>query len=66
MGTLKHQGYEGTAELDIGRGICRGRILFIADMVTYQADSPQELQREFEVAVEDYVATCVALGKEPQ
>ena len=66
MDILKYKEYEGTAELDMSRGICRGKILFIDDLVTYEADSPRDLQREFESAVDDYVATCATLGKEPQ
>lgn len=63
---LKYKEYEGTAELDMGRGVCRGKILFIDDLVTYEADSPRELQGEFEAAVDDYLVTCTTLGKEPQ
>jgi len=63
---LKYKDYEGTAELDMARGICRGKILFIDDLVTYEADSPRDLQREFESAVDDYVTTCTTLGKAPQ
>lgn len=66
MDILKYKDYEGTAELDMVRGICRGKILFIDDLVTYEADSPRELQREFESAVDDYVTTCSTLDKEPQ
>lgn len=63
---LKYKDYEGTAELDMSRGVCRGKILFIADLVTYESDSPAELQKEFEAAVDDYLATCADLGKEAQ
>jgi predicted HicB family RNase H-like nuclease len=63
---LKYKEYEGTAELDMSRGICRGKILFIDDLVTYESDSPVGLRREFEAAVDDYLETCAALGKEPQ
>lgn len=66
MDILKYKDYEGTAELDMSRRVCRGKILFIDDLVTYEARSPAELQREFEVAVDDYIETCAALGREPQ
>lgn len=66
MDILKYKEYEGTAELDMSRGICRGKVLFIDDLVTYEADSPRQLQSEFELAVEDYLATCASVGKEPQ
>ena len=66
MDILKYKDYEGTAELDMVRGVCRGKILFINDLVTYEASQPSELQKEFEAAVDDYVETCEDLGREPQ
>jgi predicted HicB family RNase H-like nuclease len=63
---LKYKDYEGTAELDMSRKVCRGKILFINDLVTYEAESPATLQAEFEAAVDDYIETCVELKREPQ
>lgn len=66
MDILKYKDYEGTAEVDMGQMTLRGKILFIDDLVTYKASSPAELQREFEEAVDDYLATCIELGRSPQ
>lgn len=66
MDILKYKEYEGTAELDMARGVCRGKILFITDVVTYEAATPAELQKEFEAAVDDYLETCVSLNRDPQ
>lgn len=66
MDILKYKEFEGTAELDMARHVCRGKLLFIDDLVTYESDSVGGLQQEFEAAVEDYIQTCVAIGKEPQ
>lgn len=66
MDVLKYKGYEGTAEVDMDRLVCRGKILFIGDLVTYIAGSPEGLQGAFEAAVDDYIETCEAIGKEPQ
>lgn len=66
MDILKYKGYEGTADLDMERKVCRGKVLFINDLVTYQAASPADLQAEFESAVNDYIDTCAVLGREPQ
>jgi len=63
---LKYGEYEGTAELDMDRHVCRGKILFIDDLVTYEAASPGDLQKEFQAAVDDYIETCAFLGREPQ
>lgn len=64
MDILKYKGYEGTTELDMDRFVCRGKLLFIDDLVTYEAATPKELKQEFEAAVEDYLETCAFLGRE--
>lgn len=66
MSTLTFNGYDGTAEIDMDRGVCRGKILFIDDLVTYQAESPKKLQKAFEEAVADYIDTCKEVDKTPQ
>lgn len=62
---LSYKGFDGSAEIDVERQVCRGKLLFIPDLVTFEADSPKELQQEFEAAVEDYLATCAELGRKP-
>lgn len=66
MDLLKYKDYEGTAELDMAKHVCCGRVLFIDDLVTYEANAPADLQDEFEAAVDDYIQTCADVGKEPQ
>ena len=66
MNILKYKDYEGTTEIDMDRQVCWGKILFISDLVTYQADSPKQLQYEFEAAVDDYIETCEEFGRPPQ
>lgn len=65
MDILRYKGYEGTAELDMSRGVCRGKLLFINDLVTYESATPAELRSEFESAVDDYLETCADLGRKP-
>nr|WP_315261059.1 type II toxin-antitoxin system HicB family antitoxin [uncultured Duganella sp.] len=66
MHILKYKGYEGSAEIDMDLRVCRGKILFVTDLITYQAPSPSELQNEFEAAVDDYLDTCKALNRSPE
>lgn len=66
MNILKYKGYEGSVELDLEGGVCRGKILFVRDLVTFQSVSIAEIQQEFEAAVDDYLDTCLALGREPE
>lgn len=66
MSILTYKGYEGTAEVDMESCVCRGKVLFIEDLVTYQAHDPGTLKKSFEDAVEDYLETCKELGREPR
>jgi predicted HicB family RNase H-like nuclease len=66
MEILKYKEFEGSAELDVKRGVCRGKILHIDDVVTYESKTVLRLQKEFEFAVDDYLETCKLIGKEPQ
>jgi len=66
MDIMKYKGYEGTAVLDVQRGICRGKILLINDLITYESESPKEIEKQFQEAVDDYLETCRELGRKPQ
>jgi predicted HicB family RNase H-like nuclease len=66
MDTLHFKGYEGSVEVDHERNMCRGKLLLITDLVTYEAMTLSELRKEFEMAVDDYIETCRALGRPPQ
>ncbi len=66
MTVLKYKDFEGSAELDMDRHVCWGKILFIDDLITYESKSPSSLQKEFEAAVDDYLQTCKELGRAPK
>lgn len=66
MEIIKYKDFEGSVETDIERYCCRGKVLFIDDLVTYESDTLQGLQKQFEEAVDDYIETCAQIGKEPQ
>lgn len=60
---LTYKGYSGSAEISIEDECLHGRILFIDDLITYEAESATELRQAFEQAVEDYIAFCDKMGK---
>jgi predicted HicB family RNase H-like nuclease len=66
MSILRHKDYEGTVETDLDRLVCHGKILFIDDLVTYEAKTLPDLKKEFEAAVEDYLETCRQLNRPAQ
>ena len=62
---FNYKGYQGTIEPQIEDGTLYGKLAFIGDLVTYEADTLKSLEREFRRSVDDYLDDCVALGKEP-
>lgn len=63
--TLEYKGYQGTAEISFADNVIHGKILHILDLVTYEANSIENLKKEFEEAVDDYLETCKEEGVSP-
>ncbi|MGC8491122.1 MAG: type II toxin-antitoxin system HicB family antitoxin [Syntrophobacteraceae bacterium] len=63
--TLHYKGFSGSVRASIEDSCLHGRILFIEDLVTYEADTIPQLKTEFESAVDDYLITCQRLGRKP-
>ena len=66
MAMFDYKGYQGSIEVDVESNLLHGKILFVTDLVTYEAKDVAELRREFEAAVDDYLTTCKQLGRDPQ
>ena len=65
METYTYKGYQGSVETSVEDGVLHGKILFINDLVTYEAQTLKALKKQFELAVNDYLASCKELDKEP-
>lgn len=66
MTTLEYKNYQGSISVDLDTGVLFGKILFVNDLVTYEALTVASLQQEFQAAVDDYLKTCQQLGREAQ
>lgn len=60
-----YKGFTGSVGVSFEDNCLYGKILFINDLVNYRADSPTELEQEFQAAVDDYLETCEECGLEP-
>lgn len=60
---LTYKGYNGSADISMEDDCLHGRILFIDDLITYEAETPPALRQAFEQAVDDYIAYCAQMGK---
>jgi len=62
---LKYKDYIATVGYSAGDKVFFGKIEGINDLVNFEADNVKDLEKEFKEAVNDYLATCKELGKEP-
>jgi predicted HicB family RNase H-like nuclease len=63
---MNYKGYSARIEYDDDDGILFGQLAGISDGIGFHADSVEDLRLAFQEAVDDYLATCAKLGKEPQ
>lgn len=66
MNTMTYQGYAACIEYSDDDECFIGHIAGIKDRVGFHGESVAELKEAFQEAVDDYLETCAAVGKEPQ
>ncbi len=66
MTYLHYKGYTGTIEPQLEDNSLFGKLAFIRDLVTYEAQTLAELQKEFEYSVDAYLQSCEELGRKPE
>lgn len=62
---MNYKGYTAHVERDIEDGVLHGWVDNIEDVVTFEADNPEELEREFRTSVDVYLDWCARDGVEP-
>ena len=65
MDVFRYKGFIGSIEADAEEKILHGQLLYITDLVTYEATTIAQLENEFKKSVVDYLATCQQLNREP-
>ena len=66
MNTMTYKGYASSIEYSDEDKCFIGHIAGIKDRVGFHGESVTELRNAFQEAVEDYLETCEAVGKQPQ
>ena len=64
--SLAYQGYAARIEYSSEDQCFIGHLAGVKDVIGFHGDSVTELKSAFKDAVEDYLATCAKIGKEPQ
>lgn len=66
MNAMHYKGYAARIEFDAEDEIFAGHIAGVNDVIGFHADTVVDLKAAFHEAVDDYLATCAELGKQPQ
>ena len=62
---MTYKDYIGTVEYSEEDSCLFGRIAGIRDIISYEGESVADIRKAFEEAVDDYLAHCAEIGKEP-
>ncbi len=65
MDYLEYKDYQGTVAFSASDECLHGRIVGIEDLVTYEAQSIDDLNAAFRDSVDDYLAMCAEAGRAP-
>lgn len=62
---LEYKGYYSKIEYSVEDKVLYGKIEGINDLVTFESKSTKSIEKEFRMAVDDYLDQCAELGKSP-
>lgn len=63
---LSYKNYNGSVEYSEKDDNLFGKVIGVKSLISYEGDSVQELKRDFENAVDNYLSDCKERGVEPE
>ena len=63
---IEYKGYYTRVRFDAESKTLRGKIEEINDYIDFKAEEPSGIEKEFHMAVDDYLEFCREAGKEPE
>lgn len=66
MNTMTYQGFRARVAFDEEDEVFVGQIAGINDVISFHGETVLALKAAFHEAVDDYIAACRAIGKEPE
>ena len=64
--TIEYKGYLGSVEFSQVDGLFYGNVMGVHSLISYEGETAKELLEDFHGAVDDYLETCVAEGRQPE
>ena len=61
---LNYKGYSAEPEYSAADGVFYGTVQGVDDLVDFQAENAEDLEKEFHKAVDEYLKFCAEIGRE--
>ena len=62
---MKYKGYEATIEFEEEDRLFIGKVINTRDVIVFDGLSVTELEESFHAVIDEYLADCAELGKQP-
>jgi predicted HicB family RNase H-like nuclease len=63
---LSYRNYNGTVEYSKEDECLFGKVVGIKSLLSYEGNSVQELEKDFETVIDEYIADCEERGVQPE
>lgn len=63
---IKYKSYTALVEFDNEAKIFHGEVADLADIITFQSSSAENLEEEFHKSVDEYLLFCAEVNKKPE
>jgi predicted HicB family RNase H-like nuclease len=63
---MEYKGYIGKVEIDEEAGILYGEVINVRDVITFEGESVDEVQKAFRESVDDYLDFCAQRNESPE
>ena len=62
---MRYKGYRAAVTYDEESGVLQGEVQGLRDVIVFEANSVEQLRKEFRISVDDYLAVCAERGRSP-
>ncbi len=63
---MEYKGYIGKVEIDDDAGVLYGEVINVRDVITFEGESVDDVQKAFRESVDDYLDFCAKRKESPE
>ena len=62
---MEYRGYRAVVSLDYEASVFHGEVVDTRGVIFFEGTSVEQLNKEFRLSIDDYLAVCAERGREP-